>query len=116
MNHAVAYAAKFFDSEATVVLLCSKPIPMDKLKEALKSDDDDNDFSLPEPRVKLTFEPSGQLMSVFAWADNRSISLSGKAEGAKVDATFANGKAHGKVTVKSDKCQLDVSFDTPILK
>jgi len=115
LEHPVAYETKYFDNKAIVVLLCAKPIPVDKLKKALKAGSDD-DFTLFEPQVKLTFDPSGKLMSVFLWANNNSINFSGAVEGAKVDANFANDKAHDKVALANEKCHFDVAFDTPIMK
>ena len=75
---------------------------MEKLKKALKAGNDD-DFTLFEPLVKLTFDPTGKLMSVFVWADNTSINYSGGVEGAKVDVSFVNDKAHGKSDVGKRK-------------
>ena len=68
------------------------------------------------PLVKLTFDSLGKLISIFAWTDNNSINYCGAVEGAKVDASFADDKARGKVALAEDKCKFDVAFDTPILK
>ena len=88
---------------------------MDKLKKTLKARGDDN-FTLFGPLVKLTFDSLGKLISIFAWTDNNSINYCGAVEGAKVDASFADDKARGKVALAEDKCKFDVAFDTPILK
>jgi len=119
LQHVVAYETKYFDNKAIAVFLCAKPIPMEKLKKALKAGSDD-DFTYFEPQVKLTFDQSGKLISVFAWADNSSMSASGSVGAAKVEASFNDGKAHGTVALakedSSPKYRFDVTFDTPILK
>ena len=118
LQHVVAYETKYFDEKAIAVFLCAKPIPMEKLKEALKTGSDN--FTYFEPKVKLTFDQSGKLISVFAWADNSSMSTSGSIGAAKVEASFNNGKAHGTVALANEdsgpKYRFDVTFDTPILK
>jgi hypothetical protein len=119
LQHVVVYETKFFDDKAISVLLCEKPIPIEKLKEELKKGSDDS-FFIFEPEVKLTFDPSGKLLGIFLWADNNSISVGGTMDNAKIDASFNGGKAKGKVALAkgdgSSKYAFDVSFDAQVVK
>jgi len=119
LEHVVAYETKFFDDNVNAVLLCAKPIPIDKLKAELQKGSDTG-FFLFEPEVKLTFDQSGKLLSVFIWADNKSISTGGTMDEAKVEADFKDGKAHGKVAMNSEKddpkYRFDVVFDVAVMK
>jgi hypothetical protein len=119
LEHAVAYQTKSGGEKETVVLLCAKPLPIDKLKEKLKQGNAAS-FFIPEAQVQLDFDQKGKLGSVLIWADSTSISTTGTEEGDKVEAKFSDGKAQGKVSMSKQnstpKYKFDVSFDVPFIK
>jgi hypothetical protein len=119
LENVVAYETKSGDDKENVVLITAKPIPMDEFKAKLKAGSVDN-FFVFDPQVQLTFDQAGKLQSLFVWADNNSISGGGSLDDAKVEASFAGGKAKGKVAVTKEesdpKYKFDVSFDASIMK
>ena len=119
LTQAVAYETKSGDDKETVVLLCANPIPIDELKDKLKRGSADS-FFIFEPQVQLTFDAGGKLSSVFIWADNNSISTSGSMDATKVETTFKDDKAKGKVAMAKEdgdpKYRFDVIFDVPVIR
>jgi hypothetical protein len=119
LEHVAAYETKSGNEKETVVLLCAKPIPSEELKDKLKRGSADS-FFIFEPQVQLTFDEAAKLSSVFIWADNNSISTGGTMENDKVEASFKDGKAKGKVAMAKEdgdpKYRFEASFDVPLLK
>ena len=80
LQQATAYRSELFGDPCTVVLLTARPISerqMSQLKKMLEEEGNDDAFFVRGPNVRLTLDESGELMSLFAWADNLSISSSG---------------------------------------
>jgi len=119
LEHVVAYETTSGDEKESVVLLCAKPIPIEELKDKLKRGSADS-FFIFEPQVQLTFDQAGKLLSVFIWADNTSISTGGTMDATKVESSFSDGKAKGKVAMAKDegslKYDFDVGFDVALTK
>jgi hypothetical protein len=120
LRHVTAYRTKFFDDPCTVVLLTARKVTegqLDKLREQLAQGGDD-EFFVGGPNVKLTLDESGEVLSLFAWADNMSINGDqGTIVEAKVDGNRIRGKASmpepGEIF--DSTYRFEVEFDTELV-
>ncbi len=117
LANVVCYEMKRFDEIVTTVVLSEKQLNMANLKTALgkKAADDYFEFI---PQVKLIIDSEDNLSSMSIWADNASISGSGRLEG---DIVIEDGRARGvaKMTEPGEfmdsEYNFEVSFDTEVL-
>lgn len=77
LSQALAYPVKRFDEARIAVLVSDRNLPLEKIRQALAKDGNDDDVFVTQPHVKLLFKPTGELESCQAWADNSSFSTSG---------------------------------------
>jgi len=120
MRDVVAYETKFFDDPVTVLLFTERKIndrQLSKLKKQLGEGGDDS-FFISGPNIKLTIDESGELISLFAWAENLSINGS---DG--VDFAYATSGDKLKGTASMPQAgeifdstyQFAVDFDTELV-
>ena len=121
LRHATAYRSKFFDDPCTVVLLTVRPLPerqLEELKRMLKEDGNDDAFFPGGTQVKLTLDEAGELMFLFAWADNMSInSNSGVDIDVKIDGNRVQGAANmsDPGEVADTTYRFEAKFDAELL-
>ncbi len=83
----------------------------------LQAEGNDDAFFVRGPNLKLTFDEQGELMFVFAWADNKSINTNTAAE---VGVEIEPQKVHGKVAMSEPDelgemtYQFSAEFDLPL--
>jgi len=124
LRHATAYPSKFFGDPCTVVLLTSSALEerdLQDLTQSLKDDGNDGAFFPLTPHVKLSFDnESHELVSMFIWADNNSLSTSGS-ENFVAKFESADGKIKGAVKTSSPQdignstIQLEANFDVELM-
>jgi len=115
-----AYRTKFFDDPVTVILLTERDIndhQRSKLQEMLASGGDD-EFFIMGPNVKLTIDESGELVSLFAWAENLSINGS---QGVEIALTMSGDRVRGTASMAEpgeifdSTYRFEVEFDTELV-
>jgi hypothetical protein len=119
LNHAFAYRAKFFDDPCIVLVLTALEVSDEKkaeLEEQLKEDAENAVFFADGPSVSLTLTPEGELMSMFVWIDNSSLSGN---RGPVVDVELEGDTISGKVGLAPEKfgeneLQFKATFETDI--
>jgi hypothetical protein len=119
LNHAFAYHAKFFDEPCINLVLSAEEVSEEKqneLQQELKEKDGDAIFFAEGPNVTLRISPEGEMLSVFAWIDNNSISSS---RGPALDVEIDDNTIRGRVgqlpdDVGADQLQFKAKFETEI--
>jgi hypothetical protein len=119
LNHAFAYLAKFFDDPCIVLVLTALEVSDEKnaeLEKQLKEDPDDTHFFADGPSVSLTLTPAGEVMSMFVWIDNASISGN---RGPAVDVVIDDDTISGKVCMApkefgDNELQFKAEFDAEV--
>lgn len=119
LNHAFAYRGQFFEDPCIVLVLSAEPVSEEKRSElqAQIKEDPENVMFFPEgANVTLTMTPEGDLMSMFAWVDNTSISGN---RGPAVDVTIDGDSIIGRVGMAPEeygdnKLQFQAKFETEI--
>lgn len=119
--HAVAFEDASRSEKSTIVLICSQPIPEEKLRASLKKNGNDDDLNLFHPQVKLRFDADRKLGYFFLWADDTSINISNSDLTGKL--TLENGRASGTASYKKAQepgssfpgYSFDVTFDLPLI-
>jgi hypothetical protein len=115
----VVYRTKIFDDEAIAVLASDKPIPVDKLKTALRDGKgSDDSFTLFQPHAKVTFSKEGKVRFSNAYGDNTSLSVSGPSLTGELN--LDGGRARGNIRLepgdeKGPKGSFDARFDVAML-
>lgn len=121
LNHAVAYKSKFFGDDVTKVLLTTKPLSgsaEQQLLTVLREDGSDDAFFHRGVSLSLTFDQSGELVSLFGWADNHSINT----DKAVAECRTEDGRAAGTATMDKpndlfgdETYQFNVRFEAEFL-
>ena len=110
LRHATAYKAKHFDDPATVVLLTPRALgerQIGHLKNVLKEEGSDDTFFVRGPNLKLTFDEDGNLVYLFAWADNLSINAG---SGPDAELKVEGNRVVGKAVMQEPKDVLDSTY------
>lgn len=121
LSHAVAYKIEFFDEPATAVLLMTRPLDdsmKQSLRKAIARDGNDDAFFPRGVHLKLTFDEMGEIVSVYAWAENNSISTNTvAAEAAITDdrVTGIAGMLEPGTLAEDSTYQFNVAFDAELL-
>jgi hypothetical protein len=119
LEHVVVYRTKIFDDDGIAVLVSDKPIPVDKLKTALRDGKGSDDrFNLFQPHAKVTFSTEGKVQFSNAYGDNTSLSVSGPSLTGEL--TLENGRARGTIRLmpgdeNGHKGSFDACFDVAML-
>lgn len=111
LRQATAYKSKFFDDPCTVVLLTARPLTerqLSELKDTLKQEGNDDAFFPFVPHVKLALDESGELMSLFVWADNLSIN-SGSSD-VVLDVEQSENRISGTAQIPEPTEALDTTY------
>ncbi|HWB08878.1 MAG TPA: hypothetical protein VG826_06630 [Pirellulales bacterium] len=96
--YAVAYQTTFGDETCTSVLASDRKIPMDRIQATLKKDNgSDENVSLDQPYVIITFRPSGELLGCRASGEGGSFSRSGSSLTGTL--TLEGGRAKGEANL-----------------
>lgn len=119
LNHAFAYRGKFFDEPCVVLVLTEIEVSDEQKKELeqdLKENDGDAMFFADGPKVQLTLTPDGELLSMFTWIDNHSLSNN---RGAVLEVDLTDDKISGKAAMAPKEfnekmLEFKATFDTPI--
>ena len=119
LNHAFAYRGKFFEDPCIVLVLSEIPVSDEKrtrLQEQLAENPENAMFFAEGANVSLTLSEDGELMSMFAWADNTSISRS---RGAAVEVAIKGDTINGRAGMASEgsgehDLEFHAEFDTEI--
>lgn len=119
LNHAFAYRGSFFDEPCVVLVLSVIPVSEEKreeLKSQLAEDPENAMFFAEGANVTLTLSPQGELMSMFAWINNSSISGN---RGPAVDIDIEGDKISGRVGMAPEQygdneLQFIAKFETDI--
>src|SRR4051812_5507788 len=101
LKYAVAYPVKVFDDAGTSVIFAEQPVPVEKLRAALRDGNGSDDkFFLFKPHVTVTFDKAGKVMFCNAYGDNNSVSVSGP----KLSGELASkdGRATGNAALTAD--------------
>ena len=118
LEHVVAYESKVFDDYLISVTLADKPLPMEKIKTALRDGKGTDDkIFLFQPHTKITFGKDGKPMFSNSYADNASLSVSGSLKG---ELKVKDGRVIGNASMKTgdeDKgiSSFDVRFDVELI-
>jgi hypothetical protein len=121
LRDVVAYRSKFFDDPVTVLLFTERKVTdsqLGKLKAMLAADGGDDQFFISGPNVKLTIDESGELVSLFAWAENLSINGS---QGVVLDHTTSGDRIRGTASMPEpgeifdSSYRFAVEFDTALV-
>lgn len=118
VEHVVAYESKVFDDNLISVTLADKPLPMEKIKTALREGKGTDDkIFLFQPHTKITFGKDGKPMFSNSYADNASLSVSGSLKG---ELKVKDGRVIGNASMKTgdeDKgiSSFDVRFDVELI-
>ena len=95
LSHAVAYETKHGDEACIAILASDRKIPFNEIQDVLKKNDgNDEQLSLDQPNVVITFKKSGEALWCSAKGDGGSFSRSGELPGCKLK--FENGRASGE--------------------
>src|SRR5436190_14205536 len=98
LSHAVAYESKHGDETFIAVLASDRKIPFNEIEATLKKNEgNDEQLSLDQPHVAITFNKSGEAQWCHASGDGGSFSRSGELPGCKLK--FENGRASGEATL-----------------
>jgi hypothetical protein len=120
LRDVVAYRTTFFDDPVTVLLFTERKVTdgqLGKLKTMLAAGGDD-EFFISGPNLKLTVGESGELVSLFAWAENLSINGS---EGAQLTMTRSGDRLRGTAAMAEpgeifdSTYRFEVEFDTELV-
>lgn len=122
LREAIAYKAKHTGDPCTVVLLTDRPLnerQLDELNDIVKERSEDV-FAAFVPHIKLRFDESGELMALFAWADNLSASV-GAPDGVVLDIQQTEDRISGTAKMPEPgeffdtTYQFDATFDVEVL-
>ncbi len=94
LTQGVAYETKSGDFDLVTVLVSNTRLPVTKIQQSLAKNQSDEDVSLSQPYVKLTFNNEGELQFLSGWADNSSFSMGGS--DVKVEFKLDDGRVRGK--------------------
>ena len=120
LRDVVAYETKFFDDPVTVILFTERKIndaQLGKLRTMVAAGGDD-EFFVSGPNVKLTLDETGDLVGLFAWADNYSINGT---DGVEIALSRSGDSISGKAgmpspgTIFDSTYRFDVDFETEII-
>jgi hypothetical protein len=118
-KQAVAFETTIDNEEAIVVVLTSKAVPGEKIKEARENDRQSGDTDFGRPFLKLIFKKTGEFKYFSAGAGGTSLGRhSGTAKG---ELKVQNGHAIGKASQPMETegmfpTGFDVHFDVALLK
>src|SRR5215469_156605 len=102
LSHAAAYQIKFVGETCVSVLASDRKIPYDRIRAALKKDDgSDENLTLDQPHVVLTFRESGELVVCRASGEGASFARSGKSLTSAL--TLENGRAKGEANLAPEE-------------
>ena len=120
LKHAVAFQGYWFDEKVPMLLFCEKPIPLDKLKAAVKNGFDKQEmFMLRLGRYLLIRFTSADTPTISGWADNLSL---GSTSDLKSDTKIKDNHIQGTVAMPQPeelgpfKYQFKARFDLAITK
>jgi hypothetical protein len=119
LEHVVVYRTKIFDDEGIAVLVSDTPIPVDKLKTALRDGKgSDDSFNLFQPHAKVTFNKEGKVQFSNSYGGNTSLSVSGPSLSGELN--LDGGRARGNIRLepgdeKGHKGSFDARFDVAML-
>jgi hypothetical protein len=120
-KHAVAYRAVQFDEPITVIMMCEKAIPQQKLIALLGREEKPSSFELFQFDIPDMIEValSGGYASINCFVDGSSIGIG--SSDIEIDIKAPPGRVHGKVRLDEPHEMFDkpflfqMSFDLPVL-
>jgi len=119
LKHALAYETTIDNEDAVAVVLSGQAVSGEQLKEARKSEKENNDPNFNRPFLRLVFKKSGEVKHFSAAAGGTMIGRrSGTATG---QLKIEGGRATGNAKVTEDPqgmfpTSFDVKFDTALIK
>jgi hypothetical protein len=118
LTKAVAFETTIDNEDAVAVVLSSRAVPGEKIKEARENDTKSGDTDFGRPSLKLVFKKTGEFKHWSAAAGGTMLGRhSDKAAGElHLNGGRATGKASQPLTEGMFPSQFDVRFDVALLK
>ena len=120
LKHAVAFQGHWFDERVPTVLFCEKPIPLEKLKAAVKKGFDEQEMLLLSlGRFLVVRFESPEEPTVSGWADNLSL---GSTHALTSKASIKDQRIRGTIAMPEPeelgpfKFHFEMKFDLSISK
>jgi hypothetical protein len=118
LTKAVAFETTIDNEPAIAVVLSSKAVPGEKIKEARDNDKQSSDTDFGRPSLRLVFKKSGEFKHWSAAAGGTTIGRHSDKIAGEIHESGGRvtGKANLPMTEGMFPTQFDVRFDVPLLK